>query len=845
MDAARHRSYLRNFQSSSNHIPVHPLHGQSCQRDEVAKAHPKGPVNGFCPIHYEQLELSPNEDFYECFDNSRNLRNAYNGKVVKRKITKQDFLGNTYNGACAGKYDRNNSRKRNADHLGGKKTRKNDANKDKSKRLRGPIEQDQQQQVESDKMRNDSREGNVEITKLVCQDGAKRNLNPKKNATAPASSGSTKCDGKNMLSPKCSKTFASSHAPNLSEGSKDMDLGSDNDVDGCTERRIVHHIPVTHPERNIQLKISDNVSQSEALRQDCLILWRKRQLRKNSAAKAGNIVKADQQQAAQRSKMSTGRRVRSGGPAASSSSESDNKDDTASECSDQFSSAKSSDELQKCGEGRANKKLEQTIKSPSNSKCNKRPQNTAAEKGLKYSLKPLPEANPLEIAQPKGKEKLVDRRQVSTDHPDAKVHSSLNGCSDTCKMDQAAVSHCDYSAHQDISQQETNTADSDAGREEKPGGKCEKKAGGHGAKLAEQSTGLYADPILLDKETVASCSMYGISKVNALKTPDHEIGSTSFHGSMLPRGTANMCQKKSINWSSESYCIDLENCLDGNDCRDNQQETTYDNVLRKRQECSLLAETEDELNVKTRKDDCQPQARRVEITSNQRITTEDRASDTIHSGITKQDDRILRPSIPDLNCSPSMISDEDFMAPPEEPVCQVSADSLKPQSISMSLSASLTGPTSKGEQIKQVGEKQCNQAEATNQITREACKDGTSDAATQLQISESNTGPPQLSAVEESSTSMNELKFALCEFVKGFVKPLWENGLLSREVHKIIVKKAVDKVAAVWVHSAEIDIPRILSDEAENIRTLVKVDYQSSLQYILIPQWCVIPRSIG
>ena len=820
-----------NFQSSSKHIPIHPSHGQSCQRDEVAKAHPNRPVNGFRPIHHEQPELSPNEDFHECSDNSRNLRNAYNGKVVKSKFIKQHFLGNTYNGACAGKYDRNNSRRRNADHLGGKKARKNDANKDKSKRLRCSIEQDQQQQVEPDKMRNDSRVGNVEITKLMCQDGAKGNFNPKKNATAPASSSSTKCDGKNMLSPKCSKTIASSHAPNLSEGSKDMDLESDNDVDGCTERGILQHIPVTHTERNIQLKISDNVSQSEALRRDCLILWRERQSRKNSAAKADNIVKADQRQTAQRSKMSTGRRVRSGGPAASSSSERDNKDDTASECSDQFSSATSSDELQKCGEGRANKKLEQTIKFPSNSKCNKRPQNATAEKGLKCSLKLLPEANPLEIAQPKEKEKLVDRRQVSTDHP--KVHSSLNGCSDTCKVDQAAVSHCDNSAHQNISQQETNNADSDAGRKEKPGVKCEKKAGGHGAKLAEQSTAIYTDPILLDKETVASCSRHGTSKVNALRVPDHEIVSTSCDGSMLPRGTANMSQNKSINRSSESYYIDFENCLDGNDCRDNQQETTYDNVLRKKQECSLLAETEDELNAKARKEDCQPQARRVEIASNQRITTEDCASDTIHFGAAKQDDRILRPSIPDLNCSPSMISDEDFTAPPEEPVCQVTADSLKPQSISMSLSASLTGPTSKGEQFKQVEEKQCNQADATNQITREVCKDGTPEAATQLQISESNTGPPQLSAVEESSTSMNALKCALCEFVKGFVKPLWENGLLSREVHKIVVKKAVDKVAAVWAHSAEIDIPRILSDEAENIRTLVKVDYQSLLQYIL------------
>lgn len=713
-----------NFQSSSKHIPVHPSHGQSCQRDEVAKAHPKRPVNGFRPIHHEQLELSPNEDFHEFFDSSRNLRNAYNGKVIKRKFIKKDFLRKTYNGACAGKYDRNSSRKRNADHLGGKKARKNDAKKDKSKSLRCPIEQDRRQQVESDKMRNDSREGIVEITKLVCQDGAKGNFNPKKNATAPASSGSTKREGKNISSPKRSKTISSSHTPNFSEGSADMDLESDKDDDGCTERGILQHIPVTHTERNIQLKISDNVSQSEALRRDCLILWRERQLRKDSAAKADNTVKAGQQQTAQRSKMSTGRRVRSGGPAASSSYESDNKDDTASDCSDQFSSATSSDELQNCGEGRANKKLEQTIKFASNSKCNKRPQNTTAE-----------------------------------------------------------------------------------------------KAGGHGAKLAEQSTGLYTDPILLDKETVASCSMHGTSKVNALRVPDHEIGSTSFDGSVLLRGTANMCQKKSMN----------QNWLDGNDCRDNQQETTYDNVLRKKQECSLLAETEDELNARDVTEDCQPQARRVEIASNQRITTEDRAS----AGAAKQDDQIRRSSIPDLNCSPSMTSDDDFAAPPEELVCQVSAESFEPESISKSPSASLTGPTSKGEQFKQVEEKQCNQAEATNQITRQVCKDGTSEAATHLQISESNTGPPQVSAVEESSTSMNELKVALCEFVKGFVKPLWENGLLSREVHKIVVKKAVDKVADVWAHSTEIDIPRILSDEAENIRTLVKVGYQSLLQYVL------------
>lgn len=216
-----------------------------------------------------------------------------------------------------------------------------------------------------------------------------------------------------------------------------------------------------------------------------------------------------------------------------------------------------------------------------------------------------------------------------------------------------------------------------------------------------------------------------------------------------------MCLRKSINRSSESYCIDFKDCLDGNDCRDSQQETTHDNVLRKKQECSLLPETKDELNGKARKEDCEPQAHRVEIESNQRITTEDCASDTILSGSAKQDDRIRCSSIPDLNCLPSMSNDEDFMAPPEEPVCQVSVDSFKPQSISKSLSASLTGHTPKRELFKQVEGKQCDRAEETNQIAREVCKDGTSEAATQLQISESNTGPPQLRTAEESSTEAN------------------------------------------------------------------------------------------
>jgi hypothetical protein len=72
---------------------------------------------------------------------------------------------------------------------------------------------------------------------------------------------------------------------------------------------------------------------------------------------------------------------------------------------------------------------------------------------------------------------------------------------------------------------------------------------------------------------------------------------------------------------------------------------------------------------------------------------------------------------------------------------------------------------------------------------------------------------------------------ALYEFVKNFLKPLWENGLVSREVHKIVVKKAVEKVAGAWASNApstEPAISRILSDEAKNIERLVQVDHQSS-----------------
>ncbi|CAN6323430.1 unnamed protein product [Urochloa humidicola] len=819
-DAARHRSYMCNFHSKhkgNSWKDPSSSQGRSCQRDELARAHPKRLLNEFRSHHHE-YELSLNDDFPECLESRRNYGNAYNGKMVKRKFIKQGFHENTYDGASTSKYERNSSQERKADHLGVKKARKHVAYENESKRLRWPSEKDHQQ-VETNKRRIDSLEGNAERTEFVGRNGGKGNCSPNKNATDPAVSGSTKCDeNSNIVSPKCSKTIASLSIPMPSEGSADMDLESDqqSDADGCTERGM-QNLPVTHAERNAQLKGLDNFSQSEALRQDCLILWRARQLRKATAAKVGEVVKADQQQTGQRSKVSTGRRVRNRRPAAFGTSESDNEDDTALGCSERSSTATSSDGLQKCGEGRANKKLERPLEWPSNSKCKKSPQSVTAEKGLECSLNVPPEENPLKLAQHKEKEKFLNRERLSIDHSDAKVNTSLNGCSDTSKVDQAAVSHCDNRAHQYISQQEIDDADR---RKEKLGVKVEKKAEGHGAKWAEKSTALYTDPTWLEQETVARCSMHGNLKVNALETLNHKSGSTPFHGSMSDRGTENMCQLKPINRSSESYCRDFKKMLDGNDCIDNQEEAMDHNLLRKKQGCLGLADLENELN-ENYAEDSEPQALRVENTSNRWITAGDRTSNTIHSDAAKQGDGIPCSSIPDLNCSPSMISDEDFVAP-EEPVCQ---DSFKPQNVTKSLSASLTGPSAKEQHYEQVKKEQHKQAEA-NQIIKELYKkEGTSEVASQLEISESNTGPPQRSAVEESNTPMDAFKCALCEVVKNFLKPLWENGLLAREVHKIVVKKAVEKVAGTWASNApstEPDISRILSDEAKNIEKLVQ-----------------------
>lgn len=58
-----------------------------------------------------------------------------------------------------------------------------------------------------------------------------------------------------------------------------------------------------------------------------------------------------------------------------------------------------------------------------------------------------------------------------------------------------------------------------------------------------------------------------------------------------------------------------------------------------------------------------------------------------------------------------------------------------------------------------------------------------------------------LGKVEEGSTNRDEkvmrlFKNALIEFVKEILKPTWKEGKMSREVHKTVVKKVVDKVTS-------------------------------------------------
>ncbi|KAL6637366.1 hypothetical protein ACP70R_024938 [Stipagrostis hirtigluma subsp. patula] len=866
IDAARHRSYLQSchaYSKHKRHYGEDPMANTS-DRTSHGRSHQR---YGFRAIHREQLELSPKKDLRKHVDRSRNFRNAYNGKMSKRKCIRQGARTNTDNGACGSKYDRKSSRKRNTDQLQEKKDRTILAYEHKSKRFCCPNEQDQQLQAEPNNSSNDdSQEGNIEITE-VCQNEAKENCNAEKNARiAPPSIISMKCDGtSNVCHRYSSKTIASSRQK-PSEDSNNMEPESDkkSKVDGCTERGILQHPSVTPMGKVVHGKESCH---SEVLR-DCLNIWRR--LRKDSGAEADKIVKTDQQQTEKATRVSVGRRVtnvRVVACSSSESSESDDEDGSALKSSEQSSTAMPSDRLKKSGEGRVNRKLECPLMYPSTHQCNKSPQNTRDEKRLMCNLELPSESNPGKIAQQKELENLLCY-QLSTDQP--VVQSTLYGCSGPSKMDQAVVSHCDNTAHQNVCQQEADIVNLDERTKDKLGLRCEtkKKAECRGAKLGEQNTSFYTAPTPLDQRTVARCSMHDNSKVSASEFVNHDSRSTTIdgsildrgnpakcqtkpvnhsdgsyyrdvqtgsnrndctdiqhetknpnttiHGSILDRGNPTKCQTKSVNHSDGSYCRDVQTVSNRNDCTDIQQETKNPNILRKKQDCSALADSENEKNHEASEEECHaPQALEVEITSNQQ-TSHQGVSGTVNSSAANQGHRTSYPLLPDLNCLPSLDPDEDFIAP-KELVRQVTSD-FKPQSVTKSLSGSLYGPTTKDGQLQQA---------ETNQLVRQVCEKGTSESGIQLQISDSNTGPLQLSTVEESITSSDAFKLALYDFMRNILKPLWENGLLSREIFKLIMNKAATKVINALgpkVPSTDMAISIFISnpDESRNLQKLVQ-----------------------
>ena len=78
-------------------------------------------------------------------------------------------------------------------------------------------------------------------------------------------------------------------------------------------------------------------------------------------------------------------------------------------------------------------------------------------------------------------------------------------------------------------------------------------------------------------------------------------------------------------------------------------------------------------------------------------------------------------------------------------------------------------------------------------------------------------------------------KVALADFVKEALKPTWKDGQMSREVHKTIVKKVVDKVTSTVENTPptkeKIDI--YMTYSKEKLNKLVQVKSAPSITLVL------------
>lgn len=68
------------------------------------------------------------------------------------------------------------------------------------------------------------------------------------------------------------------------------------------------------------------------------------------------------------------------------------------------------------------------------------------------------------------------------------------------------------------------------------------------------------------------------------------------------------------------------------------------------------------------------------------------------------------------------------------------------------------------------------------------------DGPTKREIKETSEAKGDEVVMQRESKALRHFRGALIEFVKEIVKPAWREGNLSKDAHKVVVKKVVDKV---------------------------------------------------
>uniref|UniRef100_A0A0D9WI75 C3H1-type domain-containing protein n=1 Tax=Leersia perrieri TaxID=77586 RepID=A0A0D9WI75_9ORYZ len=91
------------------------------------------------------------------------------------------------------------------------------------------------------------------------------------------------------------------------------------------------------------------------------------------------------------------------------------------------------------------------------------------------------------------------------------------------------------------------------------------------------------------------------------------------------------------------------------------------------------------------------------------------------------------------------------------------------------------------------------------------------------------------------NTEKSDFRFHLVEHVKELVKPIWKEGNLSKDAHKLIVKKSVDKIFASiepnQIPETEKAITTYITSSGPKIEKLVKVSWETLHLRFQLSQW--------